>query len=318
MKSWWCNTVLRVDADGEQLVLRRYGVTPPEEVRWELWILDHLRTHGFPVVAPLQQEPAGNAVVKFHGKPAILYPFVEGCRGCELDSSLALALTAETVARLHTLTEGVTVPHPRVRSGTEARRMIQGLLDLTAERGVAAHERALRDMLERTQRALGEFEMRIAPYAQGLRRGVVHHDAHCANVLFRDDHIVALIDFDDAYDGYLVADPAAMIAQWGASSSRSDELDLDRAVEVVRAYEKHRPLTDAERDLLPDFLLLFLLSDGAEHVRGWLERGTDGNTAVTECLIYQGYLRLARDASWFAALRSELWDSPAQERTRSR
>ena len=26
LPSWWCNTVLRVETDGEQLVLRRYGL----------------------------------------------------------------------------------------------------------------------------------------------------------------------------------------------------------------------------------------------------------------------------------------------------
>ena len=53
LDSWWLNLVLRVQADGEDLVLRRYGVTPPEEVQWELAVLEYLATHDFPTYSPL-------------------------------------------------------------------------------------------------------------------------------------------------------------------------------------------------------------------------------------------------------------------------
>ena len=53
LQSWWFNLVLRVEADDEILVLRRYGLTPPDEVRWELALLAHLRAHDFPTIEPL-------------------------------------------------------------------------------------------------------------------------------------------------------------------------------------------------------------------------------------------------------------------------
>src|SRR5207245_4583592 len=127
----------------------------------------------------------------FLGKPAILYPFVEGDRGCDLDWSVALAQTTKTIARLHALTEGLAVPYSRVQSGSESRLVVRRLLDLTAQRGVAANETALSELLNRAERAVREFELRLAPHAKGLRRGVVHHDAHCNNVLFRNNRLVA-------------------------------------------------------------------------------------------------------------------------------
>ena len=85
MKSWWFNVVLRVEADGELLVLRRYGVTPPAEVRWELAVLDHLQQDGFPTIAPLlRKDIADDCLGAFLGKPAILYPFVDGVRAATL------------------------------------------------------------------------------------------------------------------------------------------------------------------------------------------------------------------------------------------
>src|SRR5438105_125550 len=82
---------------------------------------------------------------------------------------------------------------------------IVNFLNEIARRPVAADEPVLRDLVERIQQAVRNFEARIAPFSESLPRGVVHHDAHCKNVLFRGDQLIALIDFDDAHEGYLVA-----------------------------------------------------------------------------------------------------------------
>ncbi|HEY3118289.1 MAG TPA: phosphotransferase, partial [Chloroflexota bacterium] len=94
MESWSANVVLRLEADGERLVLRQYGVTPPDEVRWELAVLEYLRKHGFPTVGPLSRTDTPNDCLgEFLGKPAILYPFFEGQNGCGVESPLAIAQT---------------------------------------------------------------------------------------------------------------------------------------------------------------------------------------------------------------------------------
>ena len=308
MDSWWFNLVLRLQVDGEELVLRRYGVTPPEEVQWELAVLEYLATYDFPTYSPLlRSDGTGNRVAELRGKPAIVYPYVEGHQACDLDWSFAIAETARVVERLHSLTAGLTVPYPRIRSGTEERRVIRELIDLTARRGIASHESALRVFIERAQRSVRAFEERIAPHLEVLPGGIVHHDAGCKNVLFNDNGLVALIDFDDACEGLLVADVAVMIANWADDLTTGTKLDLDKAVTVVREYERHRELTAAEKDILPDSLLLFLIADAAGYIHGQLELGIDGNTAVNECLVYRQYLDHAKDDTWFVSLREELW-----------
>ena len=319
MKSWWFNVVLRVEADGERLVLRRYGVTPPEEVRWELAVLAHLGAHNFPTIRPLPcvngvGEKGGECLGTFLGNPAILYPYVEGHNACDLERALAIPETSAAVARLHALTAGLSVPHPRVRSGTESRRMVRGLAALAATRGVKPEEAALRRLLDQGERVLAAFERRVAPYAGDaaqLPRGVVHHDAHCGNVLFHEGRLVALIDFDDACEGFLVDDLAVMVANWAAEWGKPGPLDLDDAILVVREYEKHRRLTAAERELLPDFVLLFLLADASAYVQGQLEQGDDGEKAVADCNVYRRYLHHANDPAWTAAFRQRLWGGAA-------
>jgi Ser/Thr protein kinase RdoA (MazF antagonist) len=218
-----------------------------------------------------------------------------------------MAQTVRVVARLHELTIGLAVPYPRVRSGTEPRRQLRELLDLARQRRITPHESALRQLIDRAGRAVEDFEARIGPYKAGLPRGVVHHDAHCWNVLFQDDRLVALIDFDDAHEGYLLADIARLIATWAADLSTSNPLDLEKSLQVVREYQRHRPLTEAERELLPDFLLLSLLADTAGEVSGELELGGDANSAVIGDKSYKRYLHHLFDTEWLAKFRAQLW-----------
>lgn len=307
LQSWWFNLVLRVEADDEILVLRRYGVTPPDEVLWELALLAHLRAHDFPTIEPLPRV-GDDHLSQFQGRPAILYPYVPGHNACapSVERSLAIAQTAATIARLHDLTEGLVLPHPRVRSGTDSRRTVRELIQLTTQRGIAPHETALREFVDRATRTLANVEALIAQHSQSLRRGIVHHDAHCANVLFHHDRLVALIDFDDACAGFLIADLACMIANWAAEFGGGDALDPATAAFVVREYERHRPLNSAERDLLPDFVVLFLAADMSSHVKEQLEQGADGNTAVNTWNGYRCYLHHSQDDTWRHAFRRAL------------
>jgi Ser/Thr protein kinase RdoA (MazF antagonist) len=289
LESWWCNLVLRVEAGGEQLILRRYGLTPPEEVRWELAVLAHLRAHDFPTIAPLTR-PDGDALGTFGGKPAILYPYVEGHNACQpgVDRWHAMGETAALVARLHDLTVGVTLPYPRVQSGSNSRRVLDEFLRFVRERGVAAHEPALARLVADVEQAIGEFDARFAPRAGDLPCGVVHHDAHCANVLFQGERLVALIDFDDAYEGAVVADLPRMIYNWAHDYERQ-ALRPERAAHIVRTYEHHRRLAEAERDLLPDYLALFALSDGIVSVQLEIERGAPADDAIAASNVYPRY-----------------------------
>ena len=304
LESWWFNLVLKIEADGDALVLRRYGATTLDEVRWELAVLDHLRKHDFPTIRPLTRADLANEPLgEFLGKPAILYPFIEGHHAHGLDWEIAMPQAVQAIARLHRLTQELAIPHPRVRSGTESRRLLQEFLDFTTQRGIRGDELALQQLVTHARDVLLGIERRIAQVGADLPRGVVHHDAHYFNVLFREDEMVALIDFDDAYEGYLLADLAALVVSWAGDWDTGDPLHLEAAVRVMHAYERERPLTWAERELLPDFVLLFLLGDGATDIQDALERGDHANTAVQSAKAYQRFLHHLDDAEWFNALR---------------
>src|SRR5262245_61054125 len=80
LRSWWRNLVLHVWADDEELVIRRYGLTPEPEIAWELEVIALLRAHDFSTIAPLARADGSGQVTQFLGGPTILYPFIPGAR----------------------------------------------------------------------------------------------------------------------------------------------------------------------------------------------------------------------------------------------
>jgi len=282
LKSWWFNLVLRVEGDGERLILRRYGITPPEEVRWELALLAHLHAHDFPTIRPLARVDGGR-LSEFGGKPAILYPYVEGSNACgpEVDRRHAMTEAAALIGRLSRLTRDLALPHPRARSGANPRRTLCGLSAWAAQRGTRPDEPRFNELVARANGALDEFEARLAPHAAALPRGIVHHDGHCANVLLREGQLVALIDFDDAFEGHLVAELPVLLSNW---ATHGDDFvqHVEEMVAILRAYHHERPLTDNERELLPEFHLLYNLADTAVEVYERVARGTAPERAMAE------------------------------------
>jgi Ser/Thr protein kinase RdoA (MazF antagonist) len=317
MVGWWWNLVLRIDADGETLVLRRWGATPPEEVRWEVALMQHLVERGFPTISSLPRVDGAPCGV-FEGRPAFLYRYLEGTcvpwsdqkrvemeesarqrheQAPWLDLDTAMAGVATTIAWLHDLTEGLVLPYPRERSGTDTRRTLRKFLDFVAQRGVAPEERALADVVGRTQEMCDAFEARLAPRESELRRGIVHHDAHFGNSLFLDGRFAALIDFDDACPGYLMADLAVLLGSWGMDRA-ADGLLPERAALLVREYERRRPLRPAEREMLPDFLAMYLLGDAAQFIGDSLAAGEPSDKAISEDRQFNRFLCLTSSPDW--------------------
>lgn len=298
LESWWLNLVLQVEADGERLILRRYGITPAEEVRWELALLDHLNADDFPTLRPLRRQD-GAPFGDFAGKPAILYPYVEGRSGChpEIDRGRAMADTATLIGNLHQLTQNLALPFPRVSSGADSRRLLTQLQSWVGDRGIGPDEPRLAELLVHVARVQSEFDTRLAPHAHTLPRGIVHRDAHCANVLFEGARLAALIDFDDACPDYLMADLPVLLDGW-ATDPTTNTLVPEQVRAILSAYTRVRPLTPAEGDLLPDFHLLYLLGDCAAEVYETGRHEDSPEHAIAEWTGYRRFLQYAADPTW--------------------
>ena len=286
------NLILRVDADGEQLVLRRYDRTAPAEVAWELALLRHLSESGFPT-APLIPAADGALSVTFGGRPAALFGLVDG-RPPDARSARALGEIGAALARLHEVTAGLERGAPR--RGKEARQRLRRFVSTAADP-------ALGTLARDVERFDAELGARLGRLGGGAPRGIVHADAHPGNLLVDpDDRLLALLDFDDAHVTFLVAKVACLVLTWGLSRE-THRLDPAWASAAVEAYARHRPLTAAEWEVLPDFVALDDLLSAVAYVAWRMDQGTAAAQAVEWCSSYARFREVTAEKGWRERLR---------------
>jgi Ser/Thr protein kinase RdoA (MazF antagonist) len=102
---------------------------------------------------------------------------------------------------------------------------------------------------------LQAFESRVAPRLAELPQGVIHNDANDYNILVEDRPggpvLTGLIDFGDMVHTILVAEPAIACAY----AMLDNDDPLAARDDLVAGYEDARPLSDLEKDLLPDLIV---------------------------------------------------------------
>jgi len=290
------NLNLLVTLGARRMVLRRYSHTTEDEIEWELQLIRHLGSRGYPTPAVLAGED-GALFHSFLGRPAALFTFVPG-RESSPQSAQDCAQVAAAVAELHLITRDLHLPH--ARSHTDSKRLER--LAATASRVASP---GLAEMAAQAIAFRGHFTGRLAEVNGDLPSGVVHHDANPGNALLDEEgKVVAIIDFDEAHEGELVTDVASLLRLW-ATPRDWQGLRAEMTEAVLAAYNRHRPLSLAEWEMLPDFFLLFTLADAAEYVSRSLASDPTG-TPVHECLAYQRFIDLQRDRTWMRMLRPRL------------
>lgn len=173
--------------------------------------------------------PAAVARGTLAGKPAALFPWVDGIMSCQrgVTPERARAL-GEALAGVHRAGEGVPASPDRF------------------------DESALRKRLERIEPRFPVDRLRAALDATSaardpsVPRGLVHGDLFRDNVLWAASdsaHLVALLDFESASHGVLAYDLAVCVLSW----CYDDDFVPELARALVAGYAASRPLEPAEK-----------------------------------------------------------------------
>jgi homoserine kinase type II len=209
--------------DGRRWFLRIYEEQDAAGAEAERAMVSILASAGVPT-------PVATAHGRLAGKPAAVFPWVDGTMSCQ-----------RAVTPLRAAAVGAALGRVAL-----AGRSIQ----LSAGR---FHEEALR---ERTSRIVAETYpiVRIRTILDDLAEkrsrslpvGLVHGDLFRDNVLWANDRVAALLDFESAFRGPLAYDLAVLILSWCYGDAF--ERGLVRA--MVRGYESVRPLEPEEKRAL--------------------------------------------------------------------
>ncbi|MGW6282594.1 phosphotransferase [Kribbella sp. NPDC055071] len=303
-------------AGERRFVVRSYRRTRElEDIEYELLAVEFLRTAGFPTASPVRSL-TGRLFGAVAGHAAAMFEYIDGIQAPSRSGgfgSFDLRLGCEVggaVGRMHRITWDLDLPVRRAERGDPLQRLDEFLVNVESW--------TRRDRVPGLEQFIAGVANVATEVASALRPGIpvglVHGDISERNVLVdADGHLLALLDFDDCVESYRLYDLCSLLTSWGLDEDR--RLDVERAAALVTAYTTARPITRAERDVLPGLLMASAGADGCEFIAGVWHRDAfvDG---VADSYSVTTFLSLLADPGWQTRLQAacliekQSWNGP--------
>jgi homoserine kinase type II len=232
------NTSYALQLGGRPWFLRIYEEQEHAGAEAEAELLVHLAAAGVPTPRP-ETGQDGRRVRSVRGKPAALFPWVDGTMRCQASvSAEAGRAVGVALAKVHAAGAPPGSPLGAGRFGPE---------DLAARcaRVASAKDEAARPLAPSLRAGFLAFAARRDA---SLPSGLVHGDLFRDNVLWEGPSITALLDFESAFIGPFVYDLAVTVLAW----SFGDALLPGVARAIVDGYRSVRELAPGERAALFD------------------------------------------------------------------
>jgi Ser/Thr protein kinase RdoA (MazF antagonist) len=247
------NDTFAVRAAGERFVLRVYGAEwrTPEEIRFELALLAHLKREGAGVAAPLSTTDGAPTVTLRMAegeRPAALFEFAPG----EVPGPLPLGTPSqsravgEAMARLHAASDGFTCPP--VRPAADHETAVRKPLEV-----IRVHLAHRTGDLALVETMAARLEERFAGLERDpLDRGPIHGDPMGGNAALTEDLRVTWFDFDFCGVGPRAWDVACA---FGTAMGLPNLAERGAAWEAfLGGYQGVRPLRPAALMAIPVLL----------------------------------------------------------------
>jgi len=253
------NYFVTSERDGEvvQSVLTVFERLGFEQLPYYLYLMKHLAAKGIPVPDPASDEK-GNILHSVQGKPAAVVNRLVG--RSELAPTVAhCEALGELLARMHLAGRDFDRQQPNLRGLSWWNDTVPVVLPYLSP----AQSELIRAELA--------FQNHVAAGAsyRALPTGPVHADLFRDNALFDGHRLSGVFDFYFAGHDTWLFDLAVCLNDWCIDHSADETVggrhDAERVRALLGAYQRVRPLSAAERELLPA-----MMRAGA--LRFWLSR----------------------------------------------
>ena len=231
------NTNYRLEtAQGRYVLTLFEGRTDEASLPFCLGLTAWLAARGFPAPRPIEDR-GGGWLGRLKGRAAAVIEWKSGA-WLRAPAPGDHASAGAVLARLHQAAAG----YPGRRPNPVGPAAWRTLADRCAA-GASGQDRAVLDQVEAALARLGD------PFAPDLPRGAIHADYFPDNVLFEQGRVSGVIDFYFGCTDALAYDLAIALSAWGFDA---EGRACPAALEAFRrGYEAVRPLTEAERKVLP-------------------------------------------------------------------
>jgi homoserine kinase type II len=202
-----------------------------------LGLMMHLASRGISCPQPVKSRN-GEALGTLAGRPAAIINFLEGVWPRK-PSAIHCAGVGQALAKMHLAGADFAMSRANALS-------VSGWRPLFDAAGSRADEvqAGLRGFIGAE---LDHLEGNVWP--KHLPTGIIHADLFPDNVFFLGEQVSGIIDFTFACTDMLAYDVAICLNAWCFESDCSFNVTKARA--FLGAYNRERPLSDAERDALP-------------------------------------------------------------------
>lgn len=190
------------------------------------------------------------------GKPAAVFPWVDGVMSCQRAvTPIRAAAIGAALGRVALAGKGIQLSAGRFQEGALRERTER----IPAETYPIVRIRTILDDLAKKR-------------ATAVPVGLVHGDLFRDNVLWANDSVAALLDFESAFRGPLVYDLAVLLLSW----CYGDAFEPDLARAMVRGYESVRRLDPAEKHALYTEMLFGAVRFTITRITDYAIRGGEG------------------------------------------
>ena len=246
------NTNYFLTCDKGEYVLTLFERLGAEQLPFYLHLMKHLAHAGIPVPDP-QADSHGEILHQVAGKPAALATKLRG-KSQLAPQAAHCAAVGSMLARMHLAGRDYDRQQPNLRALPWWNETVPVVLP---------HIGAAQAALLQSELAYQNHVAASSAYA-ALPCGPIHADLFRDNVMFEGEELTGCFDFYFAGVDTWLFDLAVALNDWciDLPTGRHDE---QRAAALLAAYQAVRPLTGAERELLPA-----MLRAGA--LRFWISR----------------------------------------------
>ena len=227
-----------------------------EQLPYYLHLMKHLAGRGIPVPEPAA-DAKGEVLHRLLGKPAAVVDKLSG-KSVLAPAEHHCEAVGAMLARMHLAGRDYRLSQPNLRGLPWWNETVPVVLP---------HLQPTQSALLRSELAYQNHVASLPAYA-ALPRGPVHADLFRDNAMFDGDALTGFFDFYFAGNDSFLFDLAVCLNDWCVSHGEPEvdgQHDQARARAMLGAYQRVRPLSAAERQLLPAMLR-------AAALRFWLSR----------------------------------------------
>ena len=239
------------DAERRRFVLRRNRrVADEARIRFQLQFQQHLLDSGFPTSSIVESISGDSLVTDELGGLWALFTYVEGDE-YNFSRMEQVKDAARRLAQLHSVSDsfrGEDVVIAANRWGAawlaDGNAELAALEDMFSERGV-------QDDLDFVRQWANGASPEVLAHKDVIPNGWVHGDYHGRNMVFVNDEIQGVFDFDPVTRGWRTEDVAYAMFMFGRESRLSRRIRDGVASAFLVEYRKHHRLSAEELRMLP-------------------------------------------------------------------